>query len=119
MRPLIPFLLLLVACATVPYTNRKQFNLLSSKEEIELGTQAYREVLRSNSRSKNQEWVDQLKSVGSSIKRQARARSFRWEFNVLKGKEVNAFALPGGKVRFAYAHGPSTAPDRAPARSAA
>ena len=100
MRALVPFLLLLVACATVPYTNRKQFNLLSSKEEIELGTQAYREVLRSNSRSRNQKWVEQLKSVGNSIKRQARARSFRWEFNVLKGKEINAFALPGGKVAF-------------------
>jgi len=100
MRSLIPFFLLLVACATVPYTNRKQFNLLSSKEEIQLGTQAYRDILRSNSRSKNQEWVDQLQSVGNSIKRQARKRSFRWEFNVLKGKEVNAFALPGGKVAF-------------------
>lgn len=100
MRSLIPFFLLLVACATVPYTNRKQFNLLSSKEEMELGRQAYQEVLRSNSRSNNQRWVQQLNSVGGSIKRQARARSFRWEFNVLKGNEVNAFALPGGKVAF-------------------
>ena len=58
MRALIPFFLLLVACATVPYTNRKQFNLLSSQEEIELGTQAYREVLRSNSRSQNQKWTE-------------------------------------------------------------
>tara|TARA_B100000683_G_C12436160_1_gene533972 strand:- start:406 stop:1161 length:756 start_codon:yes stop_codon:yes gene_type:complete len=100
MRSLVPFLLLLVACATVPYTNRKQFNLLSSKEEIDLGTQAYREVLRSNARSQNQKWTEQLNTVGNAIKRQARKRSFRWEFNVLKGKDVNAFALPGGKVAF-------------------
>lgn len=25
---------------------------------------------------------------------------YKWEFNVLQGKEVNAFALPGGKVAF-------------------
>jgi predicted Zn-dependent protease len=100
MRALIPFILLLVACATVPYTNRKQLNFLSAKEEIELGTQAYREVLRSNPRSNNKKWIQQLTSVGGSIQRQARARSFRWEFAVLKGKEVNAFALPGGKVAF-------------------
>ena len=100
MRALVPFLLLMVACVTVPYTNRKQFNLLSSKEEIELGTQAYREVLRSNPRSQNQKWTDQLHDVGNAIKRQARARSFRWEFTVLRGKDINAFALPGGKVAF-------------------
>ena len=100
MRSLIPFLLFLVACATVPYTNRKQFNILSEQEEIALGVQSYQEVLRTTPRSSNQEWSDQLSSVGNSIKRQANARSFRWEFNVLKGSEVNAFALPGGKVAF-------------------
>lgn len=100
MRAFIPFVLFLVACATVPYTNRKQINFLSKKEEIELGTQAYREVLRSTPRSKNEQWIQQLNSVGNKIKRQARARSFRWEFTMLKGKEVNAFALPGGKVAF-------------------
>ena len=48
MRALIPFLLLLVACATVPYTNRTQFNILSAGEEIDLGNQAYREIMRKN-----------------------------------------------------------------------
>lgn len=100
MRSLIPFLLFLVACATVPYTNRKQFNILSAQEEIDLGVQSYQEILRKTPRSSNQEWSDRLSSVGNSIKRQANARSFSWEFNVLKGSEINAFALPGGKVAF-------------------
>jgi predicted Zn-dependent protease len=100
MRVFIPFILLLFACATVPYTNRTQFNILSQKEEIALGTQAYQEVLKSTPRSSNKEESKKLLRVGSAIKRQARARAFRWEFTLLKGKEVNAFALPGGKVAF-------------------
>ena len=100
MRRFVPFFLLLVACATVPYTNRKQFNLLSQKEEIALGRQAYQEVLKSTARSSDQKESNRLVRVGNAIKRQARARAFRWEFTLLKGKEINAFALPGGKVAF-------------------
>ena len=100
MRALIPFFLLIVACATVPYTNRTQFNLLSSGEEVALGNQAYREIMDKNSVSSNQAWKTQLTQVGGKIKNQARARNFRWEFNVLEGKDINAFALPGGKVAF-------------------
>ena len=100
MRSLLPFILFLVACATVPYTKRKQINFLSRSDEISLGTQAYKEILRKNRLSANKEWSQQLSRVGNKIKRHSGASDFRWEFNLLKGKEVNAFALPGGKVAF-------------------
>ena len=100
MRSFLPFVIFLLACATVPYTKRKQFNLLSRSQELQLGEQAYRDVLRKTRKSSNEEWSQMVKEVGSDIKREARANDFSWEFNLLKGQEVNAFALPGGKVAF-------------------
>ena len=95
-----PFILLTIACATVPYTNRKQFNLLSPQQELQLGSEAYQDILRKHAKSQNKKWEKELKEVGNDIKRVANERRFRWEFNLLKGSEVNAFALPGGKVAF-------------------
>ena len=96
----IPFALLTLACATVPYTNRKQFNLLSPQQELQLGQEAYRDILRKHSKSNNKKWEKELKDVGNDIRRVANERNFSWEFNLLKGSEINAFALPGGKVAF-------------------
>jgi predicted Zn-dependent protease len=41
-----------------------------------------------------------LRRVGQRIAAAAERPEFQWEFNVIQGKEVNAFALPGGKVAF-------------------
>lgn len=91
---------MLVACATVPYTDRKQFNLITDEQEAELGTQAYQEVLTQTPPSTNTEWQRRIREVGANIQRAANKPEYKWEFNVLKGKEVNAFCLPGGKVAF-------------------
>jgi len=51
--------LLAAACASVPYTHRKQFNVVSEGEEIKLGEQAYKEVLAKTPLSKNEEYQRQ------------------------------------------------------------
>jgi predicted Zn-dependent protease len=38
--------------------------------------------------------------VGQRIAAAADKPEYKWEFNVIQGKEINAFALPGGKVAF-------------------
>jgi predicted Zn-dependent protease len=97
---LILGLIVLAACATVPYTNRKQFNLISPQEEAQLGEQAYAEVLQKNKLTQNAEWQRRLQEIGRRIAAAANQPDFKWEFNVLQGKDVNAFCLPGGKVAF-------------------
>ncbi len=42
------FLLLLLGCATVPYTKRHQLSLVSQADEIKFGQDAYVEVLKKN-----------------------------------------------------------------------
>jgi predicted Zn-dependent protease len=93
-------LILFTACATVPYTQRHQFNLVSNEQEAKLGDDAYKEILAKNPRSENQGWQDMIQRTGANIKNVAEQPDFKWEFNVLKGKDVNAFCLPGGKVAF-------------------
>lgn len=92
--------LITVACATVPYTGRKQFNLLTPSQEIQLGEDAYKEVLKKNKVTTHAEWQAMVRRVGERIKKAADRADFDWEFNVLQGNQINAFALPGGKVAF-------------------
>lgn len=90
----------LTACATVPYTNRHQLNLVSASEERQLGEQAYAEVLKKSPLTTNQAFQNRIKEIGRRIQAAANQPDYKWEFNVLQGKDINAFCLPGGKVAF-------------------
>jgi predicted Zn-dependent protease len=87
-------------CQAVEYTGRSQMNLVSEGDEKKLGGEAYEDILKKTPASKNQAWQAQLKRVGQRISAAAAKPDYQWEFNVLQGKEVNAFCLPGGKVAF-------------------
>ena len=93
-------LLLGFGCQAVEYTGRSQMNLVSEGEEKKLGDDAYEDILKKTPASKNQAWQAQLKRVGARISAAAAKPDYQWEFNVLQGKEINAFCLPGGKVAF-------------------
>lgn len=96
----VPVALLLAACATVQYTGRRQLNLVSPQEEVQLGEQSYAEILQKTPATKNIAWQQRVREVGRRISIAANQPDYKWEFNVLQGKDVNAFCLPGGKVAF-------------------
>ena len=75
-------------------------NLVSEGDEKKLGVEAYDDILKKTPLSKNQQYQAQLKRVGQRISVAAAKPDFEWAFNVLQGKEINAFCLPGGKVAF-------------------
>lgn len=93
-------LLLIVACQTVQQTGRSQFIVVSESQELQLGADAYKETLDKSRLSTRKDWQAQLRRVGQRIAAVADRPDYKWEFSVLQGKEVNAFALPGGKVAF-------------------
>jgi metalloendopeptidase OMA1, mitochondrial len=97
---LIPVLFLLAACATVPYTERKQFSLVDRGQMANLGEEAYAEVQKQNPPSHDLKGQAMIAEVGRRIAAVADEPDFKWEFKLLEGKEVNAFCLPGGKVAF-------------------
>ena len=92
-------LLFLGACTQAPFTNRSQLILVSPEEETKLGAQAYQEVLSKSPTTKSDRYVDPVRQIGQRLARAAEKPEYTWEFAVIDDrKQVNAFALPGGKV---------------------
>jgi len=90
----------LSACLTEtsPYTGREQFLLTSEEAEIELGRQAFQEILQQEPISRDPRANAVVTEVGQRIAAVTDRPDLPWEFRVLAGDTVNAFALPGGKV---------------------
>lgn len=92
-------LLLLAACETVPVTGRSQLILLSEPAEIQMGVQAYQQILAKERISTDPNPNALVQRVGRRIAAATGRDDYQWEFKVIKNdKMVNAFALPGGKV---------------------
>ena len=94
------FLLALAACRQAPVTGRRQLILVTPAQEAAMGEHAYAEVLRTSKLSDDAEMTALLRRVGARIAAAANRPDFDWEFNLIASDQVNAFALPGGKVAF-------------------
>ncbi|MFQ5852509.1 MAG: M48 family metallopeptidase, partial [Candidatus Binatia bacterium] len=93
------FPLLLSACATAPITGRSQFLIVSESQEVSLGEEAYRHILRDSVLSRQPDALRIVRKVGERIARVANKPNYQWEFRVIDDPEMaNAFAVPGGKV---------------------
>jgi metalloendopeptidase OMA1, mitochondrial len=93
------FLGLLYSCATAPYTGRQQILLISEGEEMALGENAYRDVLKKEKISQDPKANALVKRVGARIAAVANKPEYKWEFTVIDSpKTANAFCLPGGKI---------------------
>jgi predicted Zn-dependent protease len=88
-------------CQKTPYTNRNQLVLISPHEEIKMGEQASREILKKEKISKDIEKTKMVERVGKRIAKVAKFSNFNWEFHLIDKDVLNAFCLPGGKV-FVY-----------------
>ena len=92
-------LLLVVACAPNPYTQRNQFLLTSEAQEMSLGAEAFAQIRAEVPPSRDRALQEQLQQVGQRLVRASGRTDYQWEFVVLEDpKNPNAFALPGGKV---------------------
>src|SRR5688500_16651263 len=99
--------LTIVACSTVPYTDRSRFILLTEGQELELGAQAYAEVTSKEPLSTDETMHAMVLTVGRKIAaiadedlKAGERDPFKWEFKVIESSQVNAFCLPGGKIAF-------------------
>ena len=87
------------ACATVPYTGRRQLSIVSDEEEIGEGAQLYGAMRRRTVISPDRDAQAIVREVGSRIAAVAGQPDWSWEFTLFADDdEVNAWALPGGKV---------------------
>jgi predicted Zn-dependent protease len=93
-------LLFLSACSTVPETGRKQLILMSAAEEAQMGFSAFAQIKKQEKVSADPALNARIQRIGKRIAG-AVGRDLpnaQWEFVVFESDQLNAFALPGGKV---------------------
>ncbi len=100
--PLLPVLLLLGGCYTVPVTGRSALNLVDEKEVTKMSIAAFDDMKAHYPISRDQERVDQLNRVGERLSQVIpwwEVGDANWEFVVFDvPQEINAFAMAGGRV---------------------
>jgi len=102
---------LLPSCATVPLTGRRQMVLLSEGQEVQMGLNDYRQILKKSKLSTDPAATEQVRRVGRRIAEATGRTDYQWEFSLIEDKQVNAFCLPGGKVAVYTGLLPITADD--------
>ena len=86
-------------CETVPITGRSQLQLVSGEQEVQMGAEAYKEILAKAKISADLAANALVTRVGTRIAAATGRGDLPWEFKVIDDPQtVNAFALPGGKV---------------------
>jgi predicted Zn-dependent protease len=87
------------ACETVPYTGRSQLQLISPQQESEMGVQAFQQIVGKAKLSNDAASSEMVTRVGKRIAAVTGHPEYQWEYRLIQDdKQVNAFALPGGKV---------------------
>jgi predicted Zn-dependent protease len=90
-------------------TGRKQLNLIPGSEMLSMSDQQYSDFLKQNKLSTDQQQTALVRKVGSRIQGAVerymsekgmsdQLSGYKWEFNLVESKEVNAWCMPGGKV---------------------
>jgi predicted Zn-dependent protease len=106
-------LFFVVSCQKNPLTGRSQLALVPKADVENMAQQQYRQFLTqsrvvSPNASKDAEMIQRVGSrlsaaVGqlySSVGAANEVPNYKWEFNLVDSKEVNAWCMPGGKVVF-------------------
>ncbi|WP_126247296.1 M48 family metallopeptidase [Chitinophaga rhizosphaerae] len=102
---------LIYACSRVPITGRNQLNLIPEATMQSMALQEYQSFLSQNKAvspgsSKDAAMVQRVggriaKAVTTYMTQHGMGNevsSYKWEFNLVNDKQVNAWCMPGGKV---------------------
>ena len=102
----------LVSCGTsntVPITGRKQSLMVSDGEVLSLSTQQYQEFMKTAKLSTNATNTAMVKRVGQNLANAVTSyltnagmkddlQYYKWTFNLVQDKQVNAWCMPGGLI---------------------
>lgn len=95
--------------STVPITGRKQNILVSDEQVLSLSNQQYQEYMKQAKASQDATSTAMVKRCGERLASAvvsylqqnglaAEVSQYKWEFNLVQDKSVNAFCMPGGKI---------------------
>ena len=108
-------MLVLSSCTVAPLTGRRQLKLISDESVVDSSVSQYRQFINEASNKglvvNNTPDGRRLKNIGNRMATAVetylrenglskKVDSLQWEFNLIKSNEINAFAMPGGKIAF-------------------
>ena len=96
----LALLVVLAGCYTNPVTGRQYAMMTSAGEEMQLGAQSFAQIKQQERISLDPAANARVQRIGKRIAKVVgnQLPGAQWEFVVFQSDELNAFALPGGKV---------------------
>lgn len=103
--------LLFTNCAENPFTGKKTLALVPNNEILPMAFQQYDQVLKESKVVNGTKESKMIKEVGRKITLAAEkwldangyknyTDNYQWEYNLIESEQINAWAMPGGKVAF-------------------
>jgi len=100
---------LVLACATNPFTGKKNLNFVSNNEIFPAAFQQYGQFLKENKVIAGTSDAKMVENVGIKIKNAAERwlkangqprylDGYQWEYKLVESPDVNAWCMPGGKI---------------------
>ncbi len=102
---------IVISCARVPLTGRRQMKLLPESELVAMSLTSYSSFLDTSSVVSSGNYKNMVTRAGMRIsmaveeylkgtKDSTELKHYQWEFNLVNDPSVNAWCMPGGKVVF-------------------
>lgn len=98
---LLTISLVVAACASAPYTGRKQLIFVNESEEVQMGYEYSQQIMAEEKIETGTSRAKRVERIGRDIAAVSNKPEYEWSFKVIESTDVNAFCLPGGKV-FVY-----------------
>jgi len=103
------YVFLIIACQTVPLTGRQQLSIIPAGQVLSMSATSYNEFLTEHTVIKDTEDAHMVNRIGVRIQQAVekyfaeqnlsyRLQGYKWEFNLVDDKAVNAWCMPGGRV---------------------
>ena len=108
---LISAFLVASACATNPFTGKKTMALVPNSQILPMAFAQYDKFLSENKVIVGTAESDMIKRVGQRISNAAERwldannyhgylKDYKWDYNLVEDKAINAWCMPGGKIVF-------------------
>ncbi len=91
---------LLSGCVTIynPATERKETLLIDTEGEVALGRDMDRDIQKKLKILQDQQMQRRLEDIGNTVARFSDRGDLGYHFKIVKDRELNAFAIPGGFI---------------------
>jgi predicted Zn-dependent protease len=89
----------IAACHTAPVTGRRSLNAFSTEDDIQLGNEAWEQILAESKVVRSGPQLDTVARAMTRLAAVADDPGYQWEVALIEDDQmVNAFALPRGKM---------------------